>query len=300
MKQVVIKFKAFKEMIKFFSKYSSNKIPKQKWVESMGFLFCNVEGDFYIIEDAVGMASGSELDVNLSPMKFGNIDQLEREHEGFIGGWWHTHPDLCLFFSETDVKNQLFYQQSNEDGLGIVFDHAMINKEFLGFKLFRLIHKFSTDYIEVEYQLQEFAAAGIKEALIPLGLNSDIVEALSKKYGGKGVGLKIDFSKIGEPIVDDALNDSDWIVMEANGLLKENKIVEAIKKYKMVETILKNTQYIEKYTEVLTTLIKLCAKHNYLENAKEEFKLFETIKAKLGEDKFYAIQNELNPLINAK
>ena len=103
-------------MVKYFSQYSSNKIPKEKWVESMGFLFCNVEGDYYIIEDAVGMTSGTELDVQLSPMSLGNLPDLEREKGGFIGGWWHTHPDLSPFFSETDIKNQVFYQTANPDG----------------------------------------------------------------------------------------------------------------------------------------------------------------------------------------
>ena len=121
LKQVIVKFKAYKEMIKFFSQYSSNLIPREKWVESMGFLFGSVEGDYYIIEDAYGVTSGTELDVQVSPMSLGNIDQLLHDHDGdFITGWWHTHPGLSPFFSETDIKNQVFYQSNNEDGLGIV------------------------------------------------------------------------------------------------------------------------------------------------------------------------------------
>ena len=117
MREVIVKFKAFKKMVQYFSKYSSNKIPKSQWVESMGFLFCSVEGDYYFIEDAIGMTSGSELDVQLSPLSLANIQQMEREHDGdFIGGWWHTHPGLSPFFSETDIKNQVFYQTANPDG----------------------------------------------------------------------------------------------------------------------------------------------------------------------------------------
>ena len=176
MKEVIVRFKAFKEMVKYLSQYSSNEIPRDNWVESMGFLFCNVEGDYYIIEDAVGMASGSELDVQLSPMTFGNIQQIESEHEGFIGGWWHTHPGLSLFFSETDVKNQVFYQQANPDGLGIVFDHTMIDEEFIGFKIFRLLHQFSEEVEEVPYQLQGFTETGLREMLELLHVEEEIIQ----------------------------------------------------------------------------------------------------------------------------
>lgn len=267
-------------MVKFFVQYSSNKIPKDSWVESMGFLFCNVEGDYYMIEDAIGMGSGTELDVQLSPMKFSNINEIESEHEGFIGGWWHTHPDLSLFFSETDIKNQVFYQQNNPDGLGIVFDHTMIDEDFLGFKIFRLLHQFSDEYNEVPYQLMGFTPDGLKECLELIGIDQDIIESLTKKYGDTGASIKIDFSKMGEPIIEDPLGDSEWLLMEADDLLAEDKIIDAIKKYKMACVILEDSEHKKEYAEIMAKLIKLLIKHNYTENAREEFEILKELSQK--------------------
>ncbi len=294
MRQVIVKFKAFQEMVKYLHQYSSFKMPKDKWVESMGFLFCSVEGDYYIVEDAIGMGFGSELDVNISPMKFSNIDQLEREKEGFLGGWWHTHPDLTPFFSETDVQNQMWYQQNNEDGLGIVFDHTMISKDFIGFKIFRLKNKFTTEYVEVDYQLQGFSKEGIHETMEIIGVPSDITIYLAQKYGGKQISLKIDFSKLGEPIVSDPEGDSNWMIMEAEDLQKKDKIVEAIKKYKMATKILENTEFQKRLASILYDLIKLCIEHNYIDNAKEEFMQLNKLKNFIDLEKFNDLEKSLS------
>jgi len=300
MREVIIKFQAYKEMIKYFSQFSSNKIPRDGWVESMGFLFCNVEGDYYIIEDAIGMASGSELDVSVSPMSLRNLPQLERDHGGFTGGWWHTHPGLTPFFSETDIKNQVFYQTNNIDGLGIVWDHSMISKDYIGFQIFRLEHQFSEEYNEVAFQLQGFPKEGLRECMELLGIDEEITEALVEKYGGKGAALRIDFSRLGEPIVDEPLGDAEWLVMEAVELMEEEKVVEAIKKYKMAEIVLNGTEHLETYMDILSTLIKLCADNNFLENAKEEFSLFEEIKEKVDPKKFREYHEKLSQLIKDK
>jgi hypothetical protein len=301
LKQIIVKFKAYKEMIKFFSKYSSNLIPREKWVESMGYLFCNIEGDYYIIEDAHGVTSGTELDVQVSPMTLSNIDQLLHEHDGdFIGGWWHTHPGLSPFFSETDIKNQVFYQTSNEDGLGIVFDHSMIDKDYIGFQIFRLLHQFSEEVVEIPFQLLGFTKEGIKESLELLGIEGENIEALMEKYGGEGVALKIDFSRLGEPIISDPLGDSEWIEMEAEDLLKEDKITDAIKKYKMAAIILENTEYYENLADILHKLIKLCAENNYIENAKEEFIAFDALEGKIPQEKFQEYNSKLKELLKDK
>ena len=284
-------------MVKYFSQFSSNKIPSDGWVESMGYLFCNVEGDYYIVEDAYGVTSGTELDVQVSPMSLSNFDQIERDHEGFLGGWWHTHPGLTPFFSETDIKNQVFYQAQNQDGLGIVWDHSMISSDYVGFKIFRLEHKYSEDYHEVEFQLQGFPKEGIRECMDLLGIDEEITEALVEKYGGKGPALKIDFSKIGEQIGDDPLGDAEWFVMEAGDLIAEEKIIEAIKKYKMAEISLNGTEHTDMYIDILSTLIKLCAENNFNENAEEEFRLFEAIKNKLAPEKYEEKEVELRKLL---
>jgi len=294
LKEVIVKFKAYKAMIKFFSQFSSNKISRDKWVESMGYLFCRIEGDYYIIEDAYGITSGTELDVQVSPMTLSNIDQLIHEHDGdFIGGWWHTHPGLSPFFSETDIKNQVFYQSNNPDGLGIVFDHSMIDKDYIGFQIFRLIHQFSEEYVEVPFQLQGFTKDGIKECMALLGIDADITQALIEKYGDKGASIVIDFSKLGDYLGDDPIGDAEWSVMDAEELLKQDKIIDAIKQYKLAANILQNTKYFEEFAKILHILMNLCISNNYIENAKAEFLLFQNLKGKISTEKFKTISNEI-------
>lgn len=294
MKEIIVKYNAFKKMVEYFSKYSSNKIPKEQWVESMGFLFCSVEGDYYIIEDAIGMTSGSELDVQLSPQSLANIAQMEREHDGdFIGGWWHTHPGLTPFFSETDIKNQVFYQTANPDGLGIVFDHSIIDEEYIGFQIFRLVHQFSEEVLEVPFQLQGFSKEGIQDCMQLLGIEQNVIDALKEKYGKDDISIKINFSKLGEPIVTDPIGDSEWVAMEAEELLENDKIIEAIKKYKTATMILENTEHVEEQAKYYHELIKLCLENNYLENAREELENFKTLKDKINQDTYESYYSQL-------
>ncbi len=138
-RKVFITMKAFRNICEFSAQYASNYIDRRKWVECMGYLFCRQDGDRYLISDAVGISRGGETFVTMTPDDLARVETLEKEHpEDFLGGWWHTHPGLSPFFSDTDVQNQMFYQAQNEDGLGLVFDHSMIDSKFIGFKIFRL------------------------------------------------------------------------------------------------------------------------------------------------------------------
>jgi hypothetical protein len=296
-RQVILTFKAFEEIINYCSQYSSFRIDKEKWIESMGFLFCRTEGDFYIIEDAVGMASGTELDVCINPMDLGKIDEIERDREGFIGGWWHTHPNLTPFFSETDIKNQMWYQQANEDGLGLVFDHAVVSQDYMGFDIFRLVHKFSEEYIKLPYQLKDFTPERIKRIYSILGIDENILNKLAETFGSTSVSLKIDFSKLPEPLVDNPLDDSDWISSEGDELLKAGNIIDAIKKYKTAAIILQNTEHFSKFAQFLIKLIFLCAENQYFENAEEELKIFNQIKEKINIAEFEQDLGKINTLL---
>jgi hypothetical protein len=230
-------------------------------------------------------------------MTLSNIDQLVHEHEGdFIGGWWHTHPGLTPFFSETDIKNQVFYQTNNPDGLGIVFDHNMINKDYIGFQIFRLIHQYSEEYVEVPFQLQGFTKEGIKECMELLGINNEIKDALIKKYGDKGASIRIDFDKLGDYLGDDPIGDAEWSVMDAEDFLKQDKIIDAIKQYKLAANMLQNTEHHQEFSDILKKLINLCIKNNYIQNAKEELELFRSLKGKILNAEFKSFLDKINEI----
>ena len=60
--------------------------------------------------------------------------------------------------------------------------------------------------------------------------------------------------------------------------------------------VLENTNHIEEHAKYLYMLVKLCAEHGYLENAKEEFNKFEDIKDRLGQVKYQEYCNKLTQL----
>ncbi|MHA1340010.1 MAG: hypothetical protein ACTSRZ_07435 [Promethearchaeota archaeon] len=168
MKKVVVMYEVFRTICEYSSKYANFWLPKEKWIECMGYLLCDnpKKGDTeYIIRKAIGMASGNEMRVEIPLDELSKVEEIIDQNPGlFIGGWWHTHPGLTVFFSETDVQNQSFYQQHNEDGLGIVFDLEMISEDFIGFKIFRNDTRDSLTYHEVKYELRDFSEEKLKEA----------------------------------------------------------------------------------------------------------------------------------------
>ncbi|MHA1818918.1 MAG: Mov34/MPN/PAD-1 family protein [Promethearchaeota archaeon] len=169
-RKVIVMYNVFDEICEFSSKYANFRMPRERWVECMGYLFCKREGDEYIVADAVGMISGSDMYVEMTPEELASIERLEKERPGlFLGGWFHTHPGLTPFYSDTDVQNQSFYQQYNEDGLGIVFDLNMVSEDFIGFKIFRNDSKNAKTYHEVSYELRDFTEDKLRQALEKLG-----------------------------------------------------------------------------------------------------------------------------------
>lgn len=216
----MVTFEAFQRILQFTSRFASNKLPRSRWTESMGFLFCKVEGDEYVVADAVGMTSGDEMAVNISPAQLGDVEQLEEERPGlFLGGWFHTHPGLSLFFSETDVRNQTFYQQYNEDGLGLVFDHDSVSGDFIGFKIFRLDSKDSTEYHEVAHELRGFTARGLFDAFAPLGVGKRVLEDLAHHLGLTGPPPPDPLPRVDAPRVDDVEAAVEQAVEESQDLL---------------------------------------------------------------------------------
>lgn len=114
-----------------------------------------------IVEDAVPVSHGGSIEVKFSSEQLGAFGQIDMEiwekygsKKWFTVGWYHSHPGLGCFFSSTDVFNQLFWQDKNPNGIGIVFDHKYLEQSGnLGFKTYRLndpSKNLSSGYHEVE------------------------------------------------------------------------------------------------------------------------------------------------------
>ncbi|MHA2393718.1 MAG: hypothetical protein ACXAEX_17415 [Promethearchaeota archaeon] len=146
---VTIKPLAYYKMLLHVLRFGSKYLEHSNLKEVMGILIGHLEGEGeikdVIIEDVVPVSHGGTIEVKFSVEQlgaFGEIDLKIFEQYGDLGwfsvGWYHSHPGLGFFFSETDKYNQIFWQKS-PSGLGIVFDHTALDKpEDLGFRVFRL------------------------------------------------------------------------------------------------------------------------------------------------------------------
>ncbi len=192
-RMVVLTAECFEKIISFLGQYSSPLIPKNKCVEAFAFLFCRQTPAYYVIEDAVGSATGKHEAVKLTPEELAQIEFFNNEHPDlFLGGWAHSHPGWGLFFSGTDEDNQMFYQQSNEDGLGFVWDYTLVGKKGKGlaFTILRLANPNRPGYYEVPFKLQGFSQPFIEQILSPFGYDKKILATAWKDVESRDLCLK--------------------------------------------------------------------------------------------------------------
>ncbi|MBY9004139.1 MAG: hypothetical protein KGD73_09235 [Candidatus Lokiarchaeota archaeon] len=166
---VIIKSLAYYKMLIHVLRFGSKIIDPNQCKEVMGGLigYIKAEGDkeFLVIEDAVPVSHGGAIEVRYTSEQLGSFERIDSrvfEKFGDLGwfscGWYHSHPNLTPFFSGTDIQNQLFWQARNPAGVGLVFDHALLEKEGnLGFKAFRLDDPSktrNTSYHEVKTEVE--------------------------------------------------------------------------------------------------------------------------------------------------
>src|SRR5208337_1615634 len=81
--------------------------------------------DTLVVNDSVtGEFSGEPHRVVLNPVTIAKIadDFLKGRLKGNIVGWYHSHTEDGLFFSQTDVETQKRFQQFSRLTLGMVVD----------------------------------------------------------------------------------------------------------------------------------------------------------------------------------
>jgi proteasome lid subunit RPN8/RPN11/uncharacterized protein (UPF0335 family) len=147
---VIVKPLAYYKMLVHVLRFGSKARDFRQFSEVIGMLVGHLEGDGkiknVIVEDVVPISHGGSIEVKFTEEQlgaFGEIDlQIYNEHgmkNWFTVGWYHSHPGLNIFFSSTDVFNQLFWQDKNPSGVGLVFDHTYLEREGdMGFRAFRL------------------------------------------------------------------------------------------------------------------------------------------------------------------
>jgi len=148
-KSVIIKPDAYYKMLVHVLRFGNKARDRRQFREVMGILIGRLEGEpdkkgimDVIIEDAVPVSHGGAIEVAFTPedyVTFSMVDATYAEKGWFSCGWFHSHPGLDIFFSSTDIRNQLGWQTPNPSAIGIVFDHTHLEKPGdLGFRTFRL------------------------------------------------------------------------------------------------------------------------------------------------------------------
>ena len=149
MTSVIIKPDAYYKMLVHVLRFGNKARDRRQFKEVMGILIGHLEGEpdkkgirDVIIEDAVPISHGGAIEVAFAPedyVTFSMVDVTYAEKNWFSCGWYHSHPGLNIFFSSTDIRNQLGWQTPNPSAIGIVFDHTHLEKPGnLGFRTFRL------------------------------------------------------------------------------------------------------------------------------------------------------------------
>ncbi|MFX1324278.1 MAG: hypothetical protein ACFE8N_04930 [Promethearchaeota archaeon] len=177
-KPVLIKAEAYKTIILYASRYANRSIPPENWKEIYGVLIGYSDDDLVYVLGAEALTFGHDTDVVLDKRHYAFIseidDKLYSEEKGhYVVGWFHSHPGLGLFFSDIDLRNQVFFQ-THEDGIGLVFDHTLLGRktqeksadsEFIitkyetGFEIYRITDvsmdinapEYGTNYHKVDY-----------------------------------------------------------------------------------------------------------------------------------------------------
>ncbi|MHA1149876.1 MAG: Mov34/MPN/PAD-1 family protein [Promethearchaeota archaeon] len=160
--KVFIKMGAFRNMITHVLRFGADTLDSS--VEVMGICMGTYDkkSDRIIIENAIPISHGSHVEVGFSPedyVAFAQIDEQYSEKGLYAVGWYHSHPGWGLFYSDTDIKNHLFYQKDQTPySIGIVFDHTLMGKDGnLGFEIYRLDDHSrgpASDYHKVAYEIE--------------------------------------------------------------------------------------------------------------------------------------------------
>ena len=109
------------------------KVSTENSNEIIGLLIGSLLNETLVIEDSItGEYSGEPHRVILHPTTIAKIaDELVKGHlKGNIVGWYHSHTEGGIFFSQTDVETQQKLQQFSSLTVGMVVDAKNGNTGF--------------------------------------------------------------------------------------------------------------------------------------------------------------------------
>ncbi len=151
---------AIKKIMLHSIEFSNPMKSRWRWKEVIGLLGGKLDKNGQVIvTDSFPITHGSKYHVQFHNKNYilASIinDNLSERNEFFVG-WYHSHPGLGFFYSETDIINHLGYQDVNPKAIGLVFDHEGYNKHGHFFEVYNLDYsKYGVSgYHEVPYSIK--------------------------------------------------------------------------------------------------------------------------------------------------
>jgi proteasome lid subunit RPN8/RPN11 len=158
--KVIIKRDAFRNIITHILRFGSKLLENPQ--QAMGLCLGAIDenGRDIIITNAIPITHGDRIEEEFSEDIKNIIEQVDhtyQENNLNVYGWYHSHIDLGIFYSSSDLKNQQYFQlKEGPYDFGIVVDPSEIKKNSnLGFKVFHLNEKDPDGYSEKEYELEK-------------------------------------------------------------------------------------------------------------------------------------------------
>lgn len=158
---VFMEYEAFKNILVHTAQFAHFDLKVKKWKEVYGFLVGYIdEGTKWThITDAIPITHGSHYGVEFKKHHYvlsAYLNLMIAENDEFFVGWYHSHPGLGLFLSQTDIINHLAYQIVNPKAIALVFDHTKVisNESTIDFyQLNNATLGASSAYHEIEYYI---------------------------------------------------------------------------------------------------------------------------------------------------
>ena len=158
---VFMEYEAFRNIVIHTAQFAHFDLKVKNWKEVYGFLIGYIDEDtkWTHITDAIPMTHGTHYGVQFKKEHYvlsAYLNLMCAERGEFFVGWYHSHPGLGLFLSQTDIINHLGYQIVNPKAIALVFDHTKIILKEPPVEIFQLADASlgaSSAYHEIEYYI---------------------------------------------------------------------------------------------------------------------------------------------------
>ncbi len=217
---VLLKSKAYKDILLHSSRYCNPNIPRNQWKEVYGFLVGTIKDEDVIVEEAIPMTHGGTTEVQFEEKHYIEAAELDSklaiDGKFFIVGWYHSHPGLNLFLSSVDVHNHMGFQGPNPKSIALVCDPTKIAVGgHSGFEIFKLNEiSPNSSYYTIDWKIPDFDHLFLGRTLFELAERSSAQKPVIQEYGEPDTHLNTQEDISISPQPNDILPSKQELIQE--------------------------------------------------------------------------------------